>query len=66
LRKLERRTSPFATPVPAAQRRGVHWVTPALVAEVVYAQWTRDGRLRAASWRGLRNDADPRGVRREP
>jgi bifunctional non-homologous end joining protein LigD len=62
LRRIERRTSPFATPVPAAQERGAHWVTPKLVGEVVYAEWTRDNRLRAASWRGLRTDIDPREV----
>jgi bifunctional non-homologous end joining protein LigD len=65
LRPLERRTSPFDTPVPAPQAKGAHWVTPRLVGEVVYAEWTRDNRLRAASWRGLRNDVDPRDVRRE-
>jgi bifunctional non-homologous end joining protein LigD len=65
LRRLERRTNPFDTPVPAAQARGAHWVTPKLVGEVVYAEWTRDNRLRAPSWRGLRADVDPRQVTRE-
>ncbi len=65
LRRIERHTSPFVTRVPAAQARDAHWVTPELVGEVVYAEWTRDGRLRAPSWRGLRTDLDPREVTRE-
>jgi bifunctional non-homologous end joining protein LigD len=65
LRRLERQTSPFDTPVPTAQARDAHWVTPKLVGEVVYGEWTRDNRLRAPSWRGLRADVDPREVTRE-
>jgi bifunctional non-homologous end joining protein LigD len=65
LRLLQRKSSPFATPVPAAQAREAHWVTPKLVGEVVFAEWTRDGRLRAPSWRGLRPDVDLDDIRRE-
>jgi bifunctional non-homologous end joining protein LigD len=57
-----RRTSPFATPVPAARARGAHWVRPELVGEVVFRDWTRDGRLRLPSWRGLRVDKRPEDV----
>ncbi|MDX6749058.1 DNA ligase D [Geminicoccaceae bacterium 1502E] len=44
--------------VPALQRRGVHWVEPRLVAEVEYRAWTDQGRLRHASYVGLREDKD--------
>jgi bifunctional non-homologous end joining protein LigD len=53
---LERSESPFATPIRRLERRGVHWVTPSLVAEVSFSSWTRDRRLRQASFLGLRED----------
>ncbi|GDY28549.1 non-homologous end-joining DNA ligase [Gandjariella thermophila] len=59
---LARRTSPFATPVPADRARGARWVRPALVGEVVFREWTGDGRLRMPSWRGLRVDKRPEDV----
>ena len=34
----------------------VTWVEPTLVAEVEFAEWTRDGRLRAPVYLGLRDD----------
>ncbi|MEU6643171.1 non-homologous end-joining DNA ligase [Saccharomonospora sp. NPDC046836] len=59
LRKLERTSSPFADELPRERAKGAHWVEPVLVAEVVFKDWTRDGRLRAPAWRGLRPDLDP-------
>ncbi len=63
LRALERRTAPFADvrPVPP----GTHWVRPELVAQVAFAEWTRDGRLRQPRFQGLRDDKDPADVVRE-
>lgn len=65
LRPMERRDPPFADEVPRAHARGAHWVAPLLVGEVVFAEWTRDGRMRHPSWRGLRPDKTPSQVRRE-
>ncbi|OLR95588.1 non-homologous end-joining DNA ligase [Actinokineospora bangkokensis] len=62
LRRLERKTSPFCDEVPRERARGAHWVRPELVAEVVFRDWTQDGRLRAPSWRGLRPDKAPSDV----
>jgi bifunctional non-homologous end joining protein LigD len=42
------------------------WVKPALVAEVSFVEWTRDGSLRHAAFLALRGDKRPRDVRREP
>jgi len=42
-----------------------HWVKPVLIAEVSFAQWTRDGRLRHAVFHGLRADKDPKSIVRE-
>lgn len=57
--------SPFRRPPRLGRATRVHWVRPALVAQVEYAEWTREGLLRQASFRGLREDKDPRGAQRE-
>ena len=46
---------PFAT-LPAEAKRDAIWVEPRLVCEVEYRSWTHDGRLRHASFQGLRED----------
>lgn len=63
---LERETAPFA-PAPARAHTGPnpHWVTPELVVEVAFAEWTADGRLRHPSFQGIREDKRPRDVVRE-
>jgi bifunctional non-homologous end joining protein LigD len=66
LAPLHRPDPPFVTPVPRDQARGAHWVEPVLVAEVAYSSWTKDGKLRHPTYRGLRPDKDPSEVVREP
>jgi bifunctional non-homologous end joining protein LigD len=63
LRALEQAESPFAPfkPVPP----GTRWVKPELVAQVGFAEWTRDGRLRHPRYIGLRDDKPAREVVRE-
>ena len=41
------------------------WVEPRLVAEVEFAEWTHDRRLRSPTYKGLREDKAPDEVRRE-
>ena len=65
LAPLRRATSPFADEVPRSAAQHAVWVEPELVAEVEFGSWTRDGRLRHPSFKGLRDDCDPRAVRRE-
>ncbi|GGM78896.1 hypothetical protein GCM10012275_56920 [Longimycelium tulufanense] len=55
LSRLERRRCPFVA-VPREVARQARWVSPTLVGEVVFREWTRDGRMRGPSWRGLRPD----------
>jgi bifunctional non-homologous end joining protein LigD len=43
----------------------IAWVKPELVAQVRFAQWTKDNVLRAPSFLGLRQDKAPADVRRE-
>jgi hypothetical protein len=45
--------------------RKCHWVNPVFVAQVKFAEWTRDAKLRQPVFLGLREDKDPREVRRE-
>ena len=63
LRALETPEPPFvdARPVP----RGTHWTRPELVAQIGFAEWTRDGRLRQPRFLGLRDDKHAREVVRE-
>ena len=42
--------------MPKVRRGDVTWVEPTLVAQVEFAEWTRDGRLRAPVYLGLRED----------
>jgi bifunctional non-homologous end joining protein LigD len=67
LRPLERPDSPFrSTPrMPQVRTGDVVWVEPRLVAEVAFAEWTRDGRLRAPVFVRLREDKAPEEARRE-
>jgi bifunctional non-homologous end joining protein LigD len=67
LRPLERDSSPFSEAPSMRQARPseVVWVEPRLVADVEYAEWTRDGRLRSPSYLALREDKAPLDARRE-
>jgi bifunctional non-homologous end joining protein LigD len=67
LEQLARPTSPLAeTPrMPRVGKADVVWVEPRLVADVRFAEWTSEGRLRAPVYVALRDDKDPRDVRRE-
>ena len=43
----------------------MHWVDPKFVAEIKFAEWTRDGKLRAPVFIALREDKRPGDVVRE-
>ncbi|MEO7008377.1 MAG: DNA ligase D, partial [Caldimonas sp.] len=73
LAALETPASPFQAGDPNERGRWtrrteaeVRWVEPKLVAEIRYAEWTPDGRVRHASFQGLRDDKAAREVTREP
>jgi DNA ligase D-like protein (predicted ligase) len=63
LRDLQTPESPFADarPIP----KGTHWTRPGLVAQIGFAEWTNDGRLRQPRFLGLRDDKAPVDVVRE-
>ncbi|MBE4717845.1 ATP-dependent DNA ligase [Pseudarthrobacter sp. AB1] len=52
---LARKTSPFDD-VPSEDASDAHWVTPRLVGEVTFGEWTGSGKLRHPVWRGWRLD----------
>jgi bifunctional non-homologous end joining protein LigD len=59
------RSTPSLTDVPPADARDAHWVRTDLVAEVEFAEWTGDGRLRQPVWRGWRPDKAPADIHLE-
>jgi len=62
LAQMTAERSPFADRIAL---KGVHWVRPDLVAEVEFAEWTPDGKLRHPRYAGLRTDVVAADVRRE-
>src|SRR4029434_4886914 len=62
---LERANAPFRNSPRGCEAKGVHWVEPELVAEVGFTEWTADGTLRQASFKGLREDKKAADVVRE-
>jgi bifunctional non-homologous end joining protein LigD len=62
LAEREVRRPQFADP---PRLRGARFVRPELVCEVEYLRWTEDGKLRAASFKGLRPDKLPDETHRE-
>ena len=56
LEPLRVERSPFE---PAPRIADATWVRPKLVAELAYAEWTADGKLRQPAFLGLRTDKDP-------
>jgi ATP-dependent DNA ligase len=60
---LRRSASPFSEgPAPAGE---VQWVTPKLVAQIGFSEWTSAGLLRHPRFLGLRDDKWAREVHRE-
>jgi bifunctional non-homologous end joining protein LigD len=73
LEPLRRETSPFEAgwdprvkyAARIRERGALGWVEPVVVCEVEFARWTHEDTLRAAVFRGLRDDKDAREVVRE-
>ncbi|MCK5886713.1 MAG: DNA ligase D, partial [Alcanivorax sp.] len=63
MKRLIRKTP--AAHVDRASSRGVTWITPKLVAEIAFAEFTADGNVRHASFLGLREDKDAASVKPE-
>jgi bifunctional non-homologous end joining protein LigD len=57
MRSLRTTSSPFE---PAPRVPGATWIRPAVVAQLAFTEWTRDGKLRQPVFVGLRRDKKPR------
>lgn len=64
MKAIEAEVSPFDLHGPK-NSRSIHWVKPALVAEIEFKAWTSDEVLRHASFKGLRSDKEATSVTKE-
>lgn len=59
---MERKTSPFDDEV---DEKGIQWISPKVIAEIGFTEWTGDYKLRHPRYIGLRPDKDPKQVVRK-
>ena len=62
---VKREASPFRNAPRARTNEKITWLEPQLAAEIRFAEWTSEGLLRQASFKGLRTDKDPKTIRKE-
>ncbi len=62
---LKRAEPPFLHAPKTRTNEKITWLDPKLAAEVKFAEWTGEGLLRQASFKGLRTDKDPKTIKRE-
>jgi len=63
LHELKPRLDAIRSEAPTAEEgpeEGIIWVRPEMVCEVEFLEFTQDGHMRAPSFRGLREDKDPK------
>src|SRR5690606_16945823 len=63
MKPLVRKTSPFSGDVDA--NMPPVWVSPKLVCQVKFTEWTRDGHMRHPVFLGMRPDKDAKTVHKE-
>jgi bifunctional non-homologous end joining protein LigD len=56
LKPLQAKKPSVVNPPTGVEAKGVHWLKPVLLAEVAFAEMTKDGSVRQAVFHGLRED----------
>ncbi len=64
-RKLIRKSSPFTNTPKPQNGETLNWLKPELIAEIKFAEWTSEGLLRQAKYKGLRSDKIATSVKKE-
>ncbi|NUT83428.1 DNA ligase D [Pseudomonas brassicacearum] len=62
---LETKKAAVVNPPTGHEAKGVHWLEPTLLAEVAFAEMTKDGSVRHAVFHGLRNDKPAKDITQE-
>lgn len=65
LKPLQVKTAAVVNPPSGFETKGVHWLKPKLLAEVAFAQMTKDGSVRHAVFHGLRDDKPAKDITEE-
>ncbi|QXI51060.1 DNA ligase D [Pseudomonas alvandae] len=62
---LETKKAAVVNPPTGYDAKGVHWLQPELLAEVAFAEMTKEGSVRHAVFHGLRNDKPAKAITQE-
>ena len=65
LKPLQVKNAAVVNPPSGFEAKGVHWLKPKLLAEVAFAEMTKDGSVRHAVFHGLRNDKPAKAITEE-
>jgi bifunctional non-homologous end joining protein LigD len=65
LKPLKAKKPAVVNPPGGAEFKGVHWLKPRLLAEVAFAEMTKDGSVRHAVFHGLRDDKPAKEITEE-
>ncbi|MCR8931804.1 MULTISPECIES: DNA ligase D [unclassified Pseudomonas] len=65
LKPLQAKSAAVVNPPSGFEAKGVHWLKPKLLAEVAFAEMTKDGSVRHAVFHGLRNDKPAKAITEE-
>jgi bifunctional non-homologous end joining protein LigD len=62
---LKAKKPSVVNPPSGVDAKGVHWLKPALLAEIAFAEMTKEGAVRHAVFHGLRNDKPAKDITEE-
>ncbi|MDQ3201417.1 MAG: DNA ligase D [Pseudomonadota bacterium] len=65
LKPLQTKKAAVVNPPTGFEAKGVHWLKPTLLAEVAFAEMTKEGSVRHAVFHGLRNDKPAEDITEE-